>query len=431
MNIYAWIGIVIIGIATVLPLLKKENRSRWKIFQAVWTLFVLSLTVIAIKVMNINLFTAIIIATIAIFLSERSVYTKKGLIALLVIIIFLGGTSYYIFRDDLEYVESFLEGNPETTSLYVTRNGEDVIKYQVEQQRPLASVVKIVIAVEYAYQVAEGKINKEEKISLLELDKFYLEGTDGDAHPSWLRYIETEGFIEDESVSLHQVAKGMITYSSNANTEYLMDLLGLENINKRIQNLELKKHGSIYPLSSALLISEYTNNKSSEKIYEMSDEEYQRSALDIHRQLKLGNNSLKEEAGNLPLKLQKVWSNRLTRATASDYQKLMFIINQGDVFSADIQTTIRSLMEWPMELHESNRKKYHHFGAKGGSTAYILNQAMYIEDKSNNKMELILFTNKLSLLESIKLNQNIDGFLLKLSNNQTYLQDVKEKLIYN
>lgn len=431
MNIYAWIGIVIIGIATVLPLLKKENQSRWKIFQAVWTLFVLSLTVIAIIVFKINLFTAIIIATIAILLSERSIYTKKGLIALLFIALLLGGTSYYIFRDDLEYVESFLEKNPETTSLYVSKNGEDMIKYQVEQARPLASVVKIVIAVEYAHQVAEGKINEEEKISLLELDKFYLEGTDGDAHPSWLRDMETAGFIEDESVSLHQVAKGMITYSSNANTEYLMGLLGLENINERVQSLGLKNHESIYPLSSALLISEYTDNNSPEELYEMSDQEYQRAALDIHKELKLGNNSLKEEASNLSLKLQKVWSNRMTRATASDYQKLMFDINQGDVFSADIQAVIRSLMEWPMELYESNRDKYNHFGAKGGSTAYILNQAIYIEDTSNNKMELILFTDDLSLLESIKLNQNIDGFLLELSKDQTYLQDVKEKLIYN
>ncbi len=54
-----------------------------------------------------------------------------------------------------------------------------------------------------------------------ELDKFYLEGTDGDAHPDWLRDIEEAGLIENNSVLLHQVAKGMIAYSSNAITEYL------------------------------------------------------------------------------------------------------------------------------------------------------------------------------------------------------------------
>lgn len=45
---------------------------------------------------------------------------------------------------------------------------------------------KIVIAIEYAKQVAEGKIRKDEKISLKELEKYYVKNTDGGAHPAWL-----------------------------------------------------------------------------------------------------------------------------------------------------------------------------------------------------------------------------------------------------
>ena len=41
---------------------------------------------------------------------------------------------------------------------------------------------KIVIAIEYAKQVAEGKIRKDEKISLKELEKYYVKNTDGGAH---------------------------------------------------------------------------------------------------------------------------------------------------------------------------------------------------------------------------------------------------------
>jgi D-alanyl-D-alanine carboxypeptidase len=350
------------------------------------------------------------------------------LISVLCFFIVLGSITYVVFREDPEYVVNFLEKNPETTSLYVTKNSEDIIKYQIEDQRPLASTLKIVIAIEYAYQVAEGKLDEEEQIPLTELDRFYLEGTDGGAQPAWLGAMKEAGLIQDEKISLHQVVKGMITYSSNANTEYLMDRLGLENINERIMTLGLENHEPIYPFSSALLISYYTDNKTVDQLKALSDEDYRRAALDIHNDLKSGNSYLKEKASNLSLKLQKVWSDRMTRATAADYQKLMAIINQGNTLSSNVQNVIRSLMEWPMEIHTSNGEKFLHFGAKGGSTAYVLNQAMYVEDRLNNKMELILFTDNLSLWQSLKLNQNIDFFLIRVIDDPDYLESVRAKL---
>ena len=45
---------------------------------------------------------------------------------------------------------------------------------------------KIVIAVEFAKQVSEGKISRDEQISLQELEKYYVKNTDGGAHPTWL-----------------------------------------------------------------------------------------------------------------------------------------------------------------------------------------------------------------------------------------------------
>lgn len=428
MNLYVWIGMGIVAATTILPLIKKENRTRWAIFQVIWTVLVIIITVLAVTVIGVNLISATIIAVIALFLSERKIYTKKGLIGLLLFSIVFASAAYYTFRDDPEYVANFIEKNPQKASLYVSKNGEDIIKYQIEKRRPLASTVKIIIAIEYAHQVAEGKLDEQEKVLLSELDKFYIKGTDGGAQPAWIKAMEGLGLIENNAVPLHQVAKGMITYSSNANAEYLMELLGLENINERIKHLGLKDHEPVYPFSSALFIVDYTGNKTVDKLQKMSDEDYKNAALNIHNELKAGQNSLKEDGSSLSLKMQKVWSDRMVRATVSDYQKLMAAINQGNQFPSDVQDIIRSLMEWPMEIHESNREKFLHFGAKGGSTAYVLNQAMYIEDKSNNKMEIIMFTDNLSLWEGLKLKQNIDHFLLRLVEDASYLEHIKEEL---
>ena len=44
----------------------------------------------------------------------------------------------------------------------------------MKKKLPLASMAKIIIAVEFAKQVSEGKINRDEQISLQELEKYYV-----------------------------------------------------------------------------------------------------------------------------------------------------------------------------------------------------------------------------------------------------------------
>ena len=53
---------------------------------------------------------------------------------------------------------------------------------------PLASTVKIIVAIEFAKQAAHNIFNENKKIPLSELDKYYLPNTDGDAHPNWVNY---------------------------------------------------------------------------------------------------------------------------------------------------------------------------------------------------------------------------------------------------
>lgn len=50
--------------------------------------------------------------------------------------------------------------------------------------------VKILVAAEYAMQVDEGILIKDSIVSLDELNKFYLKGSDGNAHKDWLEEME-------------------------------------------------------------------------------------------------------------------------------------------------------------------------------------------------------------------------------------------------
>src|SRR5699024_197479 len=92
------------------------------------------------------------------------------------------------------------------------------------------------------------------KIKIADLAQFYIPGTDGGAHEAWLNTMKEQGLLKNQTVSLMEIAKGMMSHSSNANTEFLMMRLGLDRINANFDKLQLSKHEQIYPFVSALFI---------------------------------------------------------------------------------------------------------------------------------------------------------------------------------
>lgn len=433
MNTWAWIGMLGIIVFTLLPLLKKENRTKEEIRKATLTITIVLGIIIAVLVFNVNYLFAFIFGVIAMILFDKKTYTKKGFITYGAIILVIGIAGYAVFRDNPDYVLNHLKDHPQTTSLYVAENREELITYQTDIVRPLASTVKILIAVEYAMQVEEGTLNKDSYVSLDDLKRYYFKGTDGNAHEEWLKKMENEGVINNNQVTLHDVAKGMITYSSNANTDYLIDLLGVDSINNRAKALELTQHEEVYPIVSALLISDYINNekmdenKLIEELEKMPMEMYQDLAQELSQEMKDGAINIANHNFGLSLDLERVWSDRLIGATANDYGKLLAVIS-NDELPAVAAETVRDLLEWPMEMNEENLDYFAHLGAKGGSTAFILNDAMYAENHNGDRIEMVLLTDDLSIWQSMLMDHNLNSFEARLFGSEDYRLEVQKEL---
>lgn len=433
MNLFAWIGLVGIIIFTLIPLLSKENRTKQEVRKVITTIVIVIGIIVAVIIFNVNFLIAFLFGVIAMILFDKKTYTKKRLIIYGATILVIGIAAYSVFRDNPDYVLDHLKDFPETTSLYVAENGEELITYQSDVVRPLASTVKILIAVEYAMQAEEGILNKESYVPLDELMKFYYEGTDGNAHETWLKAMEDEGKIVNNEITLHDVAKGMITYSSNANTDYLIHVLGIDSINERAQSLGLTRQEKIYPLVGALLIPDYLKNneedenKLIEELEKMPMEMYRETAEELSRQMKDGTINIEERTFGMPLDIQRVWSDRLIGASANEYGRLLAIISNNELPTVAAQT-VRDLLEWPMEVNEGNHERFIHLGAKGGSTAFILNDAMYAEDHNDNKIEIVILTNDLNIWQQILLSHNLNSFESKLLGNKDYRQEVKKEL---
>lgn len=321
---------------------------------------------------------------------------------------------------------NFIKANKSKAALFVVQNDTVLAKLNENKLMPLASTVKIMVALEFAKQAAQKVFNKESLVPVSELEKYYLPNTDAGMHPAWLVYENKLGHIKNDSVSLNNVARGMMMFSSNANTEFLMDLLGLDNVKNNLQLLGIKQHTAIYPLVSSLFMYQNPNKKTEESIIKgikkLSDEQYSRYLYDMHKALKYDTvlkNKFRPQ--DLNMKMQKTWSDRLTASTVKEYAKICNVLNNRRYFSKDTYAVLAGIMETIME-NPANQQWLQHAGMKGGSTAWVLTKVMYATTKDGNRLELAYFFNDLAPTDNLRMQQWMNDFELRILSDKNFRQ---------
>ncbi|MFD2285532.1 D-alanyl-D-alanine carboxypeptidase [Pedobacter petrophilus] len=330
----------------------------------------------------------------------------------LIFILFLAMATTHASAQSLDDVIKFIKDNPKKASIVLIENGKETLHFSGNQIMPLASAAKTIIAVEFSNQAAAKKLNPDQNIAISELNKYYIPFTDGGAHTEWLKSLKKK---KGDSVSLLQIAKGMIQFSSNANTEYLEDLLGLANINHNIKTLKLQQHSLYFYFTAAALMTclkpeNIDESKWAALLEAMPVDEYRKRCEANHLKLKADSTFIKTfNFKNLSMKLQKIWSDRLVASTAADYANLMQKVNSRSYFKTEVQSILDQIMEWPM-VFPANQQAFKHLGQKGGSTAFIITDAFYATDQKEAKVACAFFFNNLTEKENTMINHNFGGF---------------------
>ncbi|MEK4577849.1 MULTISPECIES: serine hydrolase [Bacillus] len=351
-------------------------------------------------------------------------------VIIVVVITFFAFMKYYLSKEDPDYVLNYIKEHKgdEICSLLIRKNGEVVTSVNENKKLPLASMAKIVIAVEFAKQVSEGKISRDEQISLQDLEKYYVKNTDGGAHPDWLEDSKERELVQNGQIALEEVAKGMIHYSSNANTTYLLDKLGIERVNDSLKELELTSHDKFSSYTASLYMRGYVEkelnepeNQSLETIRNMSMDEYNKHVLQIHEWMKDESEWKKRD---IPLKIdmefQRIWSDRLVSANAKDYMSLMEKINSRNYFPKSMQDEIDNVFKGTVE-----NSKLEYAGQKGGSTAFVLTKSLYTTDKKGNKVEVVIMFNDIdNQITYQKLRNNIDYFIRDVITSEEHNKNI-------
>lgn len=358
---------------------------------------------------------------------------------LTVFLLFIAGGIWYLYNafktDDPDFVLDYISEQADTgnVSLAIARNGETMVQVNEKQPLPLASTMKIIVAIEYAQQAAEGKIDPHEKVPIHRLDTYYIDGTDGGAHEAWLQSLHPDGAVEEVAIS--EIAKGMINYSSNANTDYLIQRLGLDEVNDVLIQTNLEFHEPIYPIGAGMMLPFYLmkeENLSKEEALQTLEKmpltEYVHYANDIFQRWSKTppTTEQKEEAAStLDMKFQRIWSDCLPRGVTADYLALMEKLNSKQYFSKEVHAYLDPVMEGLME-NPQNQAWLKHAGQKGGSTAFVLTMAMYAEDQDGNKTELACFVNELGFLKHLQLTNKMNSFQLALLTDDHFRLKVEE-----
>ncbi|EOP18548.1 serine hydrolase [Bacillus cereus] len=349
-------------------------------------------------------------------------------VIIVVVIAFFAVMKYYLSKEDPDYVLNYIKEHKgdETCSLLIRKNGEVVTSVNENKKLPLASMAKIVIAVEFAKQVSEGKIRRDEQISLKELEKYYVKDTDGGAHPAWLEDAKARELVKNEQITLEEVAKGMIHYSSNANTTYLLEKLGIDRVNESIKELELTSHDKFSSYTASLYMRGYVEkelhvqeDQSLEMIRNMSNDEYNKHVLQIHEWMKDESEWKKRDIPlKVDMKFQRIWSDRLVSANAKDYMSLMEKINSREYSPKSMQDEIDNVFKGTVE---NNKLEY--AGQKGGSTAFVLTKSLYTTDKKGNKVEVVIMFNDIdNQITHQKLRNNIDYFIRDVITDEEFIR---------
>ncbi len=351
-------------------------------------------------------------------------------VVLPLIVLALGAVAwaYWYISPNPDRVLAFIKKHPNKAALFFQWNNEVLVSQNADTVMPVASTVKTLIAVEFARQAAEGLIKPEEWVDTLELDKFYLADTDGGAHPAWLSQVREKQLIQNGKISLLEIAKGMIRFSSNANTEYLMSRLGLPAINATKDSLGFTTHTPIYPFTSAMMVLQNTQKQEYKNFVErvdlMSENDYFLACDSVHRSLKeIPGFKNQFNPADLDLKVQRIWSNRLPGGSVKEYAGLMQKINNQSILDSAGQLILERIMEQDMDDNEI-ASLFKRYGSKGGSTAYVLTETVYMTDKQNNTGELAVFFNNLTQLENLKLQASLHEFEIKLFTDETFRKQV-------
>lgn len=339
---------------------------------------------------------------------------KKILIILfscfLIISIGIVSSLKYLFSDDPEYVVNFIKNNPQNVSLVIEENDRITFDINGDKVLPVASLFKVIVLYELINQVNQGSLAFNDKINMNEIENYNYSNRTNPTYSIWKK----EKIKSRDQVSIKEIAIGMMTYSANPNTDYLIHRLGIDQVNETAKRLTNNRHTKILPIGASVLVPYYLINEKKMKESRVKDllknvkkNEYEDLVFETYNYL----NSNSEKKTNIDYypseREQIVWSKHGPRSTSLDYINIM-----DDLIELEMPNGIEL-----SDLMQVDGDPSLNLIGKNGATIDSVNKIVYLDGKSK-KRSVILLTHNLRMDDQMKLKNSIDNFMIKTITNE-------------
>ena len=161
-----------------------------------------------------------------------------------------------------EAILNVLAESPHNVSLvvYSLDDPENGLYHNANVMRPLATTVKILVLAEYARRVADGMLDPEELVPLDSVETYYFPGTDRGAHAQVVTALRNAGRLENDELTISEIADAMIRFNDNAAADYLMLRFGREAMDALPERLDLRYADPPVPISGIYLNWDFPYN---------------------------------------------------------------------------------------------------------------------------------------------------------------------------
>ncbi|CAD8061312.1 unnamed protein product [Paramecium sonneborni] len=337
----------------------------------------------------------------------------------------------------------FFQNNQNKVTFTAITDGKTLIDYFGNRDQDLMSVFKITVAIEFSRQANEKIIDKDQFVSINDINKFFVPSIDI-YHQQFLDIWKANDWIVDNKMKLQDVVKGMIAFSSNSCTEFLQSLLTMKSIQELVDSVKLHQTQAYYLASyqlSYLNLHNLPNDEYIKEIDSLTSEQVLNRSNNIHNILVTGSqeaiNLLKRGNELLNAQVLAIQTKQFTKSTTNAYAKLMDQLNNQELFDQGFYDIFYPLIGIVELSNPGLKKLFNHVGAKGGSsaiqndTACVFSQAQFSELQHALPYKTISYAFFMENLfwddyESIIIGFN--SFKTMLSTNGLYLNAVAQKL---
>lgn len=343
---------------------------------------------------------------------------------ILLIVICLPILARILYKRDLKKDKydllHYLIKHHETISITMNENNIETLAINKQQPYPLASTLKLVIAYQFVEAITAKKFLLTDTIKMSELDILYIPNTDGGAHPNWKQSIG-----DKEEVTFLEVAQGMMQFSSNVCTDFLLEKIGIDIINKRLQELQMN-HDPITYLTPSTLLPGYLANRPKEavrqlnSIDELTYEKLSCTLLEKMKENEVG--ILVETAPNMINRnVQKAITNKLPYSTTEQYVDFLLRLEK------ELLTNEQKALFSQIVLGEQMKKSQDYYvWFKGGATLYVATGALLKKSKQES-IAVSLFIKDDSGLDMYWISRVYNDFIQSVAFDPAFRNAVKER----